>query len=383
MYWCHEFYTNHANWCRPPEPKTLNRLIWMAIAGGASGFTFWQYRSERVGNETNGYGCRNIDGSPSPRSEVTDAIAQTLAKYGSKLVGTKRDPSSVGLVYHRPSDLILRIQESNSDWGNGGLAVERGMGDYSYKKAVKAAHAMYLANGQTVDWVVPGDDLSAVKLLHLTCMEMIDEDTAKWLTEYVRNGGRLVVEFPFACRDERTWVAQSLPACGLEKLLGCSELNRVVTLPDLSDIAAFTTGQKITAKKWRIDLKTTTATPIAHWQDGAVAAVKNTFGKGTVYALGINLSLAFNDTWDDPAADVLGGLLRTSGLTADSDSHLWIRKRKAANREIWFVFNISTADKKLALPVQPKEIWQNEGGILAGKDLTLSPGAAWIAELPA
>jgi beta-galactosidase len=381
-YWCHEFYTNHANWCRPPEPKNLNRLIWMAIAGGAAGFTFWQYRSERVGNETNGYGCRNIDGSPSPRSEVTDGIAKTLTKFGSKLVGTKRDPSPVGLVYHRQSDLILRIQESNSDWGSGGLAVEKGCGDYSYKKAIKAAHALYLANGQTVDWVVPGDNLSAIKLLHLTCMEMIDDVTAKWLTEYVRNGGRLIIEFPFACRDERTWVTHSIPSSGLQTLLGCYELNRIVTLPELTDIAAFSAGQKITAKKWRIDLKPTTAAPIAHWQDGAAAAVKNTFGKGTVYALGINLSLAYSDTWTDPAVNILAGFLQEAGLPTGFDPQLWVRKRKAPGREIWFVFNIANTDKKLALPAKPREIWQESGCTLKGQDLTLTPGSAWIAEMP-
>ncbi len=384
MYWCHEFYTNHGNWCRPPEPKNLNRMIWMAIAGGASGFTFWQYRSERVGNEANGYGCRNIDGSPSPRSEVTDRIAQILAKHGSKLVGTKREASPIGLVYHRQSDLIMRIQESNCGWGDGGLAGEKGCVDYSYKKAIKAAHAMYLVNGRPVEWIVPGDDLSAkaIKLLHLTCMEMIDEDTAKWLTGYVQTGGRLIVEFPFACRDERTWVTSSIPSCGLEQLLGCSEINRVVTLPELSDIAVFASGQKITAKKWRMDLKPTAGVPIAHWQDGQIAAVKNTFGKGTVYTLGINLALAFNDTWTDSAVNVLAGILEDSGLNSNHDPYLWIRKRKSHNHEIWFVFNISNTDKKLSLPAQPKEIWQKEGCVLTGKELILSAGAAWIAEMP-
>ncbi|HAH88391.1 MAG TPA: hypothetical protein DCL60_13575, partial [Armatimonadetes bacterium] len=56
FYWCHEFYTNFDQWCNTPDCKTLRRLIWMAISGGAAGFTFWQYRSERVGCETNGYG---------------------------------------------------------------------------------------------------------------------------------------------------------------------------------------------------------------------------------------------------------------------------------------------------------------------------------------
>jgi len=382
MYWCHEFYTNHGEWCRPPEPRTLNRLVWMAIAGGAAGFTFWQYRSERVGNETNGYGMRNIDGSPSDRSRVTDAIGQTLVQFGKKLVGTKRVPASVGLLYSRESDLINRIQESNSSWGDGGLSQERGNSNYSYKYSLKAAHALYLGVGQSVDWIVPGDDIASLPLLHVTCTELIDPSTAQWLKNYVRNGGTLVVEFPFAGRDDRTWVTFDIPAFGLDELLGCKQADRVVTRKDAADIATFTQGQKFTAAKWRIELAPTTGTPIAHWQDKKIAAVKNKFGKGTVYALGINLSLGFTDSWDDPAFELVGEWTRSAGCkeTPGTNRQLWIRKRSAPGREIWFVFNISSQPQTLSLPKPPKQVWQDTACTLTGTNLQLEPGTTWIAE---
>jgi len=381
-YWCHEFYTNHGEWSRPPEPRTLNRLIWFAIAGGAAGFTFWQYRSERLGNETNGYGMRNIDGSPTDRSQVTDGIARTLAKFGKSLVGTKRVPSQIGLLYSRESDLIMRIQESNSSWGEGGLAQERGNSDYTYKKAIKAAHALYLGCGQTVDWCVPGDDLASVRLLHVTCTEMIDAKTAQWLKDFVQNGGTLVVEFPFACRDERTWVTQAIPSHGLDGLLGCTQADRVVTVKNAPDVATFTNGRRIQADRWRIVLAPTTGKPLAHWQDGSVAAVVNKFGKGTVYAVGANVSAAFSDSWDDPAFDLFSEWVRSAGVETGSGAsrHVWVRKRRAPGREVWFVFNVSTQPQKITLHAVPKHVWQDAGCALSKSDLLLEPGATWVAE---
>ena len=67
-FWCHEFYTNKGPWWRQAKPAFVEQAILMAIAGGCKGFTFWQYRSERFGEESDGYGMRNIDGSETPRS---------------------------------------------------------------------------------------------------------------------------------------------------------------------------------------------------------------------------------------------------------------------------------------------------------------------------
>jgi beta-galactosidase GanA len=384
MYWCHEFYPNHGEWCVPPEPKVLSRLIWLAIAGGAAGFTYWQYRAERFGNETNGFGLRNIDGTPTPRSEIADEIGQVLKHKGTKLVGTRRVPSPVAMLYSRESDLILRIQEIQSSWKNGGLAHENGTVEYSYKRALMAAHALYVGNGQSVEWVVPGDDLSGIRLLHVTCAEMIDETAASWLKQFVEQGGTLVVEFPFACRDGRTWVAKSIPNHGLDALLGCREIDRVVTGSEsLKNSVTFNTGQIVLAKRWRIELLPTTAKPIAYWNDGCVAAVQHTFGKGMVICSGVNLALSFADTKESPEFDLYRWILSTAGLPCDEGGrNVWIRKRRSINREIWFIFNMTENDQTLTLPALPGEVWYGQECTLNGNEIIMKPNAVWVGEIP-
>ena len=100
---------------------------------------------------------------------------------------------------------------------------------YFYKQSIHNAHALYLIAGETVDWVIPGDDLSSYQIIHISAAEIIDSQLAKQLRNFVRNGGSLIVEYPFACRDENTWISPTRPTHGLSDLLGCREKDRFIS----------------------------------------------------------------------------------------------------------------------------------------------------------
>lgn len=377
-YWCHEFYPNWGEWCQPPKPEVLNRLIWMAISGGATGFTFWQYRSERVGNETNGYGLREIDGSPNERSRVADGIAGILKQYGSKLVGMERVPSKIALLYSRESDLLSRVMNMIEMEASH----EQGQFGYPYKQAIRSAHSMYMNLGETVDFVIPGDDLSRFSQVHITAAEMVGPVLADSLRSYVYSGGKLIVEFPFACRDENTWVSTKRPNNGLDDLLGCTEGFRIVASGSDEDTAVFNDGNQIKAQGWRAELLPTTGETIASWSNGSVAAVRNNYGKGTVISLGVNLSLSFKDSIDDPLFNILGRLVNEDQDAATRPaSDVWIRRRKGDGREIWFVFNISNSQQMVRLPQVPVEHWQKCSGMTDDKTLILEAGSTWVGVL--
>lgn len=378
-YWCHEFYPNHGNWCVPPDKRTLRRLVWAAIAGGAAGFTFWQYRSERVGCETNGFGLMNIDGTATDRSEVADSIAAALKTHGGRLAASRRVPSGVALLYSHDSDMVSRIQTLPGSYD---LSHEFGGGDYPYKNAITAAHGLYHLLGLEPDWVVPGDDLGACKLLHVAGAEMIDAKTAAWLEAFVENGGKLLVEFPFACRDGRTWVAPWRPAHGLERLLGCSEGERLVASPTDAFVLDGL-GQALPAGVWRVALEASgTATVIGKWRDGETAAVQNAYGEGQVITLGGGLSLGFGDDWDSPAFAALQWLLRRLDVTPPpwAGTGLVVNLRRGVDVDYHFVLNLSGGERELALPFASAQTIDSEAAALCGSKLTLGPGGSWVGE---
>ena len=379
-YWCHEFYPNHGKWCIPPEKTALRRMIWSAIAGGAAGFTFWQYRSERVGCETNGYGLMNIDGSSTERSEVADSIASVLKKHSCGLAASKRVPSGIALLYSQNSDMLSRIQKLPD--GINSLSAEKESTDYPYKNAIASAHALYHFLGMEPDWVVPGDNLDNCKLLHIAGAEMVDGGMSSWLETFVRNGGKLVVELPFACRDERTWVVPKIPAHGLEKLLGCYEKERVVASP--SDMFSIDGVDKVfPAGIWRITLgESGQARAIGKWSDGSPAVIMNDYGKGKSIVLGGGLSLGFNNAWNSSAFTGLTELLRQLDIELPpwAGTGLVVNKRHGKGVEYDFVFNYADGERTIELPLANAEALDSELATMASSQLHLGAGGVWIGK---
>lgn len=378
-YWCHEFYPNHANWCVPPSAETLRRLIWMAIAGGATAFTFWQYRSERVGCETNGYGLREVNGAPTPRSEVADEIARILKEHGGELACSKRVPSDIVLLYCRQSDLISRIQKIRARIC--GIQNEEGDVQYFYKQAIHSAHALHLINGVAPDWVVSGDEIGDRKILHVTAAEMILAETAGWLIEYVEQGGRLLVEYPFACRDEHTWVGTERPLNHLEKLTGCREGLR--TVAGHEERATVLGIEGIPAGYWKQELLPEKGDVIGKWSDGTVAAVICSHGKGRVLTLGCSLSLGFSDSWNDPSVNAFRKVMDALGFERRDTMLAGVVhvRRQSAQKDIDFFFNLGQTRCRIPFRKTVRAAWHSQA--CAEKDATLiiDPGGFWIGSL--
>ena len=212
---------------------------------------------------------------------------------------------------------------------------------------------------------------------------MIDAKTADWLRAYVRGGGTLLIEMPFACRDDNTWVSVRRPNHGLEDLMGCTEAQRLVVEPGQSFPAAFATGQTIEPEKWRIMLRPTTGASIVTWPDGTGAAVSNQYGKGQVIVLGINLSLAARRNWSPQVLDAFRAIVRKAGIQVPSGSPLWVARRSGPNGHVWFVVNLHDQPGTMKLPHPPKRVWVGEGAKIQGNTLTVPANEVWVAEMHA
>lgn len=339
-YWCQEFYTNYSNWSREAEPEFIEQALWMAVASGCRGLTFWQYRSERFGEESNGWGMREIDGSPTRRSEVCDRVSNVLAELGSDFASSSPGRSQVAVWFDVDNDLLMRIQEMRCDLAD--IESVHGTNNYSYKNAVTGAHLLLRKLGYTADFAVRDDDLSGYRLLVVSAVELIDEAAARWLRCFVENGGTLLVEYPFACRDERTWVTPRRPSNHLEKLTGCREKSRTVLSPEVPGTVFFDKELKQTAAGWRVVLEPVedSVKVIGRWVDGSPAVAEHACGRGRVIVSGGNFAM---ETFHEPATagvpEVYRAALNAAGLEM-RDSLLWRYSRYSEAYEYRFLFNV-------------------------------------------
>ncbi len=346
-YWCQEFYTNYANWMREADPDFLEQAIWMAVASGCRGLTFWQYRSERFGEESNGWGMREIDGSSTRRSDRCDRVAKVLRKLGGEFAETEPVRSPVALWFQRRNDLLMRIEAMQSDLER--IDEIRPTTSYPAKRALIGSHTLLRLLGYTADFAVAGDELDGVSLLVVNSMELVDGEAARWLRNFVEQGGTLLVEYPFACRDERTWVTPVRPGHDLEQLLGCRE-GRRLTLGNQQEEIRFPDGERMPVGGDRVVLLPTSGEVIGRWADGGAAVVRHSLGRGTVLTCGGNAALAFFDT-ADPAAlpAIYRRALAAAGLQVTTGQP-WCFTRESAQWSYRFCFGVgeNTADLELA-----------------------------------
>ncbi len=338
---CHEFYPNQGNWWTEGAPKYVEQSILMTMASGARGLTFWQYRSERFGKESNGWGMRNIDGSPTPRSERCDRIAEFIAN-NPEIAPTEYKKPEVAVYYDIENDLLMKLQKMSITGGAPDMATS---GESVYKNSFKGAHTTLRRMGYTADFVVNGDDLSSYKLVVVTSLEMTDEKERDIFQKYVENGGTLYIEYPFACRDERTWVSPTRPNLGFDTLTGCREAHRVDFSPYVSNVVKFNDGHEETAEGWHITLEPVAddVKVLANWADGGVALVERKVGKGRVIVSAGNFSSYAQHNSDKEISSVYYKLMQDANVEIN-ESPVWVYSRLSDKYEYRFFFNTSHDD---------------------------------------
>lgn len=285
-FWCHEIYPTGAGWNPSPKKSFQARQLWTALSCGAKGLVYWQYRSERLGNESNGHGLREINGAPTERSEAAEEFASVLSKEGEQFTKTTVPHPKIAVLYDRQCDLLSRIQCMHND-----LAREEIKTDYTYKQAVQGTYLGLWLTDIRADWISTNQ---LHRIEHYSCiiasaLELADRQMINALKAFVEQGGKLIVEFPFACRGENTWVLPDRPGLGMDKLLGVREKQRLnidredIILPDNE---MFSVSDTKVVFELAAD-----ADVLGHWGDGTAALVRNTYGKGQVLSIGGSLSI--------------------------------------------------------------------------------------------
>lgn len=200
--------TSAVNWRpvnRPKRPGLMRLGSLQALARGGDGAMFFQWRASRAGTEK--YHSAILQHAPTEDSRVFREVKD----LGRELGGLSQVGSSV--VRNR-----VAIAMSWEAWW--ALELEPKPGSIDYAEALQRFHGWFYDRNIGVDFVRPGDDLTAYAVVVAPALYLLRERDAANLERYVHRGGQLVVTYFSGIVDENEQVVPDRYPAFLRRVLG-------------------------------------------------------------------------------------------------------------------------------------------------------------------
>ena len=179
--WVIETQPGFVNWAsvnNSLDKGEVRAMAWHDVGHGADEVSYWQWRSALNGQEEIHGALVGPDGKPEP---LLPEVAQT-AKEFADLQGVFRDTRVV-------SDVAL-LQDYESRWA---INWQKHTEKYDQFAILKSYYHALRAISQSIDIVSPDVSLDQYKLVVAPDLNVIPQERAQHLEDYVKNGGHLVL----------------------------------------------------------------------------------------------------------------------------------------------------------------------------------------------
>ncbi|MEY9853129.1 beta-galactosidase GanA [Leifsonia sp. EB41] len=259
-----------------PGDDVVDLWMWNAIAAGATGVMFWQWRPELLGPESPGYGLTAPDGTPTSRVERVADFARVAGL--PELQGRSTETPRVGLLVSRGSALHAYATDRSMDL---------------YRDAVLGAYRMLVDQDIAVTIVsaerAEAEGLpSGLEAIYWPMPSVASDALGELLTEFVEQGGTLVSEATPGEYTELGFRRPNVPAARLRAVFGAEEVESTTAEEGTRvQLAADSIGchwlrSPIRPEGGRVE---------AVFDDGEPAVVTHVYGQGRAVLIGTFPSL--------------------------------------------------------------------------------------------
>jgi beta-galactosidase len=357
-FWVMETQPGAVNWSSMNnflDKGEVRAMTWQAIAHGADAVNFWQWRSALNGQEQYHGTLVGPDGTPVPLYEEVSQVASEFARAESAFRGTSV-VSQVALLHSYESRWAI-------DW-------QKHTAQYDQATVLKNYYRALRKIAQSVDIVSPAAPLEGYKLVVAPDLNVIPQDLAQHLLEYVRNGGHLVLGPRSGMKDEfNTLIPQRQPGFLAEPLGARVEQYYALDKP-VPVNGAWGDG---TASIWAEQLfaAASDATVLSRygkgngWLDGQPAVVTRHIGRGQLTYIGALL----DDKLLDAAAAWMTKSSSVQPIFGGIPDGVEVSERVGGEKRVLVLINFGQNAQHIALPGVMKSV-------LDGKDaatLELAP----------
>ncbi len=161
-----------------PRPGEIPYWAWQAIAHGADGIVFFRWRTARFGAEEYWHGILDHHGIPGRRYQEVKAMGEALQRVGDRLVDS-RVAGDVAMLLSYDARFAFQNQPHNAH--------------LDYPDVFQELYRALWEHNLGTQIVSPEADLSGYRLVIAPMLYILDEGLAQRLSDYVADGGTLVV----------------------------------------------------------------------------------------------------------------------------------------------------------------------------------------------
>lgn len=308
-----------------PEPGEMRRMAYTSLARGSDSLLFFRWRTCRFGAEEYWCGILNHDNVPRRRYREAKDLGAELKTIGPELLGT-----------HVHIDVGIAANDVDVYDAHAPLS----MGLPSPKEMAETVHGVFFEQGYAAGCVHPADDLSGLKLYIIPHWALFDPAWLPNLTQFVEQGGTLVIGARTATKDVNNNVVSEVLPGVLRALAGVTveEYGRQ-NAPHRRPLTVKIGEAHVVSELWYEALQPDEGTGVlAHWQgrhpDGAAAITVCRHGTGRVVYVGTYLTAGL-------CAALLPELAQSTNLHPlwPVPEHVEVVRRQDGEKKLWFFIN--------------------------------------------
>jgi beta-galactosidase len=265
----------------PKSPGQMRALSYQALARGAEGVLFFQWRASQAGAEKFHSAMVSHAGQASPVWAEVAGLGRELA--GPLPWSTAEVPARAAMVFSWPNWWALESPVSPAH-------------DLTMRDQLAWMYLPLYRRCVTLDFASPAEDLTRYQALLVPSLYLVTEQEAANIRSFVEQGGTAVISFWSGIVDSSDRVYLGPYGGPLRPLIG-SDILDVAPLAPGDDVALeWEDGTSSTATFWldiaaeRPERQATVLARVTSgpWA-GTPAVTVNRYGKGTVYYLGTRL----------------------------------------------------------------------------------------------
>jgi beta-galactosidase len=340
-----------------PYPGAIRAWLWNAFAGDLSFICSYRFRQPLFGGEQYHYGMVGTDGVTPSSGGLEYSRFMSEIKVLRKLY----NPSAIAPAQYSERKAAILFNVDNL-WNTND---QKQTYQWNYEKHMTKYYNALISQTIPVDFIPEERDFSKYKVLLLPAYQLIDDRLISKLTEYVNNGGNLVLTVRTGQKDRNGQLFQDKWAAKIWPLIG-AKIKMYDVLPDDIYAEVVMNNVKYSWNNWADVLESDSNTEVwASYNDqfykGAAAVTNRKLGKGSVTYIGADSDDGLIEK------DVLARLYNSIGLTTEPLPEGVVKVWRSG---FWIAINYNSQPVKIEIPANAT--------IIIGKNSTLQPAEVLV-----